>query len=85
MQGEVYEQALLDEVNMVLVSFPGCTATEIGPRSVGVQGDARVYLPTVYVTFNPRLSPEEIREISTTIINKVAGISRVLMNIVIPS
>ena len=42
------EAVLLEKVNEVIRPY-GCVATEIGPDSVGVQGDARITGPTVYV------------------------------------
>ena len=76
----VDEVALLAKVNE-LISPYGCKVTELGPASVGVQGDARVYGPSVYVLFPINTSHEEISRISTEITNKVSGITRVLMEI----
>jgi GMP synthase PP-ATPase subunit len=76
----VDEQALLEQVNNV-VRPHGCEATDLGPDSVGVQGDARAYGPSVYVTFPEDMSPEKVSEISTEITNRVRGITRVLRHI----
>lgn len=75
------ERELLAKVQSVVQPF-GCIATELGPNSVGVMGDARFYGPSVYITFPPNISMEEVSRISTRITNEIPGISRVLMNIV---
>lgn len=74
------ESELLQKVNTVIAPF-GCVATELGPDSVGVQGDNRAYLPSVYVRFREGMTMEEIAEVSNAITNYVPGISRVLMEI----
>ena len=74
------DEKLLDEVNQLVEPY-GCTATDLGPDSVGVMGDARAYGASVFVTFPPTWSHEEIARVSTEITNKVRGITRVLMNI----
>lgn len=74
------EEELLARVNAFVQKF-GCVATDLGPDSVGVQGDARVTGPVVFVTFRKELSHERISAIATEVINKVPGITRVLQNI----
>ncbi|MEX0916908.1 MAG: hypothetical protein WDZ90_00045 [Candidatus Paceibacterota bacterium] len=74
------EVGLLARVNE-LIEDRGCIATELGPDSVGVQGDARVLGPSVYVRFPQGASDELIREVSADITNRVPRITRVLMEI----
>ncbi|MBY0473418.1 hypothetical protein K2Q00_04050 [Patescibacteria group bacterium] len=74
------DQELLQKVNEIVSSY-GCVATDLGPDSVGVQGDARVVGPCVFVRFPPEMSHEQIGLISTKITNQVKGITRVLMDI----
>ena len=71
---------LLAKVNVLLEPL-GCKATDLGPDSVGVQGDARFYGPCVFVDFPSEMEWEEISKISTRITNEVPGISRVMRNI----
>jgi len=75
------EENLLEQVQKVVEEF-GCTATDLGPDAVGVKGDARFYGPSVYVTFPPEMTPEQISHVSTEITNRVQGVSRVLMNVI---
>ena len=75
------DEELLSRVNEVIKPF-GCIATDLGPDGVGVQGDARVYGPSVFVSFPPHTNNEDISRISNKITNEVPGITRVLMNIV---
>jgi GMP synthase PP-ATPase subunit len=72
---------LLAKVNAAIKPF-GCIATELGPDSVGVQGDGRVYCPTVFVKFPLGISIEQVALISNKVTNEVPGISRVLMEII---
>ena len=72
--------ALLAQVNTLLAPY-GCKATELGPDSVGVQGDARAHGPSVFVQFPLGTSQEKIAEISNLITNRAKGITRVLMEI----
>ncbi len=74
------DEALLQKVQTILDPY-GAQATGLGPNSVGVQGDARVYETSIYVSFPVELSIEQIAEASTKVIDHVKGISRVLMNI----
>lgn len=74
------DRELLEQVNRLLRPY-GCRATEMGPQSVGVQGDSRVHLPSIYVRFRDGMTMEEIAQVSTRITNEVKGISRVLMEI----
>lgn len=81
MEAEKFDEAeLLAKVNKSLEGS-GCIATGLGPYAVGVQGDYRVYWPSVFVTFPKDISKEKLTEISNKITNEVRGISRVLMNI----
>ena len=75
------DEELLAKVNMVLAGT-GCIATDLGSNSVGVQGDARVYGPSVFVTFAEGMDMAKIGEISNMITNQVRGITRVLMNVI---
>ena len=74
------DEELLARINVILKPL-GCIATEMGPDSVGVQGDKRFYGPCVFVTIPPEVKPEEWGAIATRIINEVPGVSRVLKNI----
>ena len=74
------DEELLAQVNAVLKET-GCVATDLGPNSVGVQGDGRVYDPVVFVTFAEGMNWVRIGEISNMITNQVPGITRVLMNV----
>jgi GMP synthase PP-ATPase subunit len=71
---------ILEEVRAIIKPY-GCEATGLGPDSVGVQGDGRIVGPVVYVTFPPKMSMDEVSRISTDIINRVKGLTRVMMNI----
>jgi len=75
------DEELLAEVNEVAAPFD-CVTTELGPKSVGVQGDGRVFWPCVYVACPSHMSLEEIGAVSTKITNEVRGISKVLTYIV---
>ena len=59
----------------------GYTFVCFGPDSVGVQGDARVVGPTVVLTQPPQGTTEESGRICTNLINKVVGITRVMIDI----
>jgi GMP synthase PP-ATPase subunit len=74
------DAALLAQVSEVLKNT-GCTMIELQAPSVGVQGDARVYGPTVVVDFGDETRWEHIGSLATKIINQVPGVTRVLMNI----
>jgi GMP synthase PP-ATPase subunit len=50
-----------------------------GPNSVGVQGDARIVGPVVFVRALTDVSSEEISRIATEVINRVRGITRVFL------
>ena len=76
----INQDKLLSKVNLV-VQRHGCRATEIGPDTVGIKGDARVYGPCVFVKFGSHLTPEQVKEVSTEITNKVHEIVRVLQEI----
>mgnify|MGYP003395353037 CR=1 FL=1 len=76
----IANEKLLAEVNAVIEPL-SCKATDIGPESVGVQGDARVYKPVVFVTFPIEMTMDEIGKISTMVTNQISGVSRVLMNV----
>lgn len=71
------EEALLAKINAILAPL-GCSAAELGPNSVGVQGDGRVYWPCVYVAVPETMTLEEIADISNKITNEVPGTSKVL-------
>ena len=64
-----------------LIAPRGCEVTGFGPYSVGVQGDARVYLSSIFVSYPTDTTMETVSEISNEITNKVKGITRVLMDI----
>lgn len=68
---------LIDQVN-ALIEPLGCIATGIGPKAIGVLGDARSVGIAVCVKFSTDANPVEI---STLIVNRVRGITRVLMDI----
>jgi|GEM_PF-1334895 len=70
---------LLREINTLLKPY-GCLATGISLYSVGTQGDARTFYPSVIVRFSEHMSFEEISAISNEITNKTR-VSRVLMEI----
>lgn len=77
------DEELLAKINDVLKDTR-YVATHIGPPSVGVQGDARVYGPSVAVDFGFNDGPPDwkrVGEYATEIVNQVPGITRVLMNI----
>ena len=74
------DEELLSKVNALLEPLE-CKATDLGPNSVGVQGDARFYGPCVFVNFPSEMDWEKIAEISTRIVNEVPGISRVMRNL----
>ena len=74
------DMELLAAGNAVIAPL-GCVATELGPNSVGVMGDGRAYGASVYISFPADATPDFRTTISTKIINKVRGITRVLMNI----
>ncbi len=76
------DEELLAKANTVLKDT-GCVATDLGPDSVGVQGDARFVGPCVYVDFPPDMDWDQIGKISTRIVNEVPGISRVMKNIAV--
>ena len=75
------DEELLARVQAVIGPL-GCTATDIGPKSVAVMGDARFYGPSVFVQFPEASSMDEIAHISTKITNEVKGIARVVMEVV---
>jgi GMP synthase PP-ATPase subunit len=50
-----------------------------GPNSVGVQGDARIVGPVVFVRAWTDVSSEEISRVATDVINRVRGVTRVLL------
>lgn len=72
--------AILKKINALLAPHH-CTATDLGPKSVGVQGDARFYGSCVFITTPPDMTLKECGEIATEIINQTHEISRVLMDI----
>lgn len=74
------ESDLLEKINAVLQEH-GVHATDLGPDSVAVMGDARFYGPCVFVSFPTEFSMEQIGRISTRLINEVPGVSRVLMEV----
>lgn len=76
------KDALLAQVNEVLKGT-GYVATDIGPSSVGVQGDARVYNPSVIIDFGLENKPkwDDVSKAATEVINQVPGVTRVLMDI----
>jgi GMP synthase PP-ATPase subunit len=76
----VDDTTLLAKVNEVVKPF-GCETTELGPDSVGVQGDYRVHCPSVYVRFPKGITMAEAAVISNKVTNEVPGISRVMMEI----
>ena len=81
---QVSAEEILARINEIIGSY-GCEATELGPDAVGQQGDNRVYGPSVYVTFKPGMSMEEIAFVSNEITNKTPShfkLTRVLMNVV---
>jgi hypothetical protein len=71
---------LLAKVNETIANS-GCVATSLGTNTVGVQGDARVYLPSVYITCPANMSSEDTGIIAAKIINEIPGISKVLVEI----
>ena len=75
----VPDSDIIRQINAIINEY-GCEASGLGPDAVNVQGDARTYLPCVYVTFPPDMDWEEIGRISTLITNRVR-VSRVLMEI----
>lgn len=58
-----------------------CEFIDFGPDSVGVKGDARVVGPVVYIHIPTNMDTETQAEVATTLINKVRGITRVLVDI----
>ena len=74
------DSVLLAQVHEIVSEYGG-TATDLGPDSVGVQGDARFYGPCVYISLPSGMSHDRIAYISNRITNEVRGISRVLLNI----
>lgn len=76
------KEALLAQVNDVLKGT-GYVATDVGPSSVGVQGDARVYSPSIVVDFGFENKPnwDDVSKAATDVINRVPGVARVLMDI----
>lgn len=78
-----YEQihARLQKKVEALIVPQGCAFAGFCPLSVGSHGDNRAYLPGVYIRFPHSMSMEERGLIATNIINKVKGITRVLMEI----
>ena len=77
------KEALLAQVNDVLQGS-GYVATHIGPSTVGVQGDARVYSPSVLLDIGFNDAPpnwEHVGKYATEIINRVPGITRILVDI----
>ena len=73
-------QELVQEVNQLIEPY-GCKVTSITADAVGVMGDSRVYAPGVTISIPKDMTMERIGQISTEIINKVKGISRVLFDI----
>ena len=77
------KEALLAQVNDVLQGS-GYVATHIGPSTVGVQGDARAYGPSVIVDIGFNDAPpnwEHVGKYATEIVNQVRGVTRVLVDI----
>ena len=77
------KEALLSLVNEVLEGT-SYVATDIGPSSVGVQGDARVYGPTVLLDIGFNEAPpnwEHVGKYATEIVNRIPGITRVLVDV----
>jgi GMP synthase PP-ATPase subunit len=73
----VSNKAIIKAVDALIMAF-GCKATGIGPKAVGVLGDARSVGIAVCIKFSGDADPIEI---STLVINRVKGITRVLMDI----
>lgn len=55
--------------------------TLLGPDAVGVMGDGRTYGPTIAVQFPRGTSTTEANRIAIAVINRVPGITRVMMDI----
>lgn len=68
---------LIQEVND-LINPLGCTVTGLGPTAVGVLGDARSVGVAIVIRCGENTN---MVEISTLIINRVRGITRVLMDL----
>ncbi len=75
------EQALIQKVND-LINPSGCAVTGLGPLTVGNQGDARVYEPSVTISVPPEYTETQKSDIAISIVNSVKGIARVLIDIV---
>ena len=68
---------LIQSVNDLISPF-GCTVTGLGPKAVGVLGDARSVGVSIIIKFSTDVNPVEM---STLIINKIKGITRVMMDV----
>lgn len=74
------ENELLDKIRRVL-EHTGCDLTGVGPKAVGVQGDARSYGISAIIRFPPDTTSERIAEISNLVTNRTREVTRVLMDI----
>ena len=72
--------ALSAQINTVIRPF-GCRLLGLGPPAVGVQGDARTYGYAVVVAFPRDATQDHVNEVSTQITNRVANVTRVLLDI----
>lgn len=76
----VDEEEVLARINE-LIESRGCRAIALGPDAVGVQGDARVSGPCVFVRFPDDAPTDLVHEVSTEITNKIPEVTRVLREI----
>lgn len=59
----------------------GCRLSGIGPKAVGVQGDARSYGISAIVQFPDTMEADKIAEIANDVTNRVREVTRVLRDI----
>lgn len=80
------ELILKEELRKASIPYDMAEARAYDVKSVGVQGDKRTYLYTGEITLKDNgkviWDPDLLQRISTRITNEVAGINRVMYNIV---
>lgn len=74
------ERTLIKSIEDVLKPS-GCHVSGLGPKAVGVQGDARTYGWAVVLKFPANVSVEEAVELSTQVTNRVRDVTRVVMEL----
>lgn len=77
------DSKLLARIGAVLEPH-GCRLTGIGPKAVGVQGDARSYGISAVVRFPESMSAEKVAEVANDVTNRVRDVTRVLRDIPLP-